>query len=187
MLQIHTADTTVMIRDEEIRQSLPPADIIHLAKEQFARHMRLEGTHGTKHWSRVLENGLLLARLTGADPRLVAYFATLHDCQRWDEYRDEFHGQRAADFAGKLEARLGLTRSELQLLQRAMRGHSMPSLEDRDITVQTCWDADRLDLWRIGIQPDPKRLCTAPARRSEVIWWAYEHLDTMHNWYHQTE
>ena len=33
-----------------------------------------------------------------------------------------------------------------------------------DITIQTCWDADRLDLGRIGIRPNPTYLGTKVAR-----------------------
>ena len=39
-------------------------------------------------------------------------------------------------------------------------------------TIQTCWDADRLDLGRVGITPDPSWLCTEAAKRPEVIAWA---------------
>lgn len=42
-----------------------------------------------------------------------------------------------------------------------------------DITVQTCWDADRLDLGRVGIRPDPDRLCTSAAKESDLLEWAY--------------
>ena len=34
-----------------------------------------------------------------------------------------------------------------------------------DITIATCWDADRLDLTRLGITPDPERMCTAYGKR----------------------
>ncbi len=36
----------------------------------------------------------------------------------------------------------------------------------------TCWDADRLDLGRVGIMPEPSRLCTAAAKRSDLLKWA---------------
>ena len=32
-----------------------------------------------------------------------------------------------------------------------------------DPRVQVCWDADRLDLWRVWITPDKKRLATQAA------------------------
>ena len=40
---------------------------------------------------------------------------------------------------------------------------------DVDPALRACWDADRLDLWRVGIDPDPERLCTAHARKPEVL------------------
>jgi uncharacterized protein len=42
------------------------------------------------------------------------------------------------------------------------------------MTVLTCWDADRLDLGRVGIKPNPHRLCTAAARDPMMIEWAYK-------------
>jgi uncharacterized protein len=45
---------------------------------------------------------------------------------------------------------------------------------DGDITVQTCWDADRLDLGRAGIVIRPDRLCTMAARDPKRIAWADE-------------
>ena len=41
-----------------------------------------------------------------------------------------------------------------------------------DITIQTCWDSDRLDLGRVGVMPHPSRLCTVPAKASDMILWA---------------
>ena len=38
-----------------------------------------------------------------------------------------------------------------------------------DFTIQTCWDADRLDFYRVGIKPGPKRFCTPEARDPDVI------------------
>ncbi len=43
-----------------------------------------------------------------------------------------------------------------------------------DIIVQVCWDADRLDLGRVGIKPAPHRLCTASAKSVDVLEAAYE-------------
>jgi uncharacterized protein len=36
------------------------------------------------------------------------------------------------------------------------------------VTVQACWDADRLDLWRVGVTPDPLRLATQIARSGRL-------------------
>src|SRR5262249_48780677 len=40
-----------------------------------------------------------------------------------------------------------------------------------DRTLLACWDADRLDLGRVGITPDPRRLCTRAGR--ELLAWAH--------------
>ena len=38
-----------------------------------------------------------------------------------------------------------------------------------DPTVGVCWDADRLNLWRVGIRPDPRLLSTRAAKSGERI------------------
>jgi uncharacterized protein len=42
-----------------------------------------------------------------------------------------------------------------------------------EVTVQTCWDADRLDLGRVGIIPRPDRLCIEEARDPVLFERAY--------------
>ena len=39
----------------------------------------------------------------------------------------------------------------------------------RDVTIQACWDADRLDLGRVGERPNPTYLGTKAARDPEFI------------------
>jgi uncharacterized protein len=86
---------------------------------------------------------------------------------------DRDHGRRAAVFLRGLPGPvLTLPAAKLELLAYACAAHS-DGLTDADVTVQTCWDADRLDLGRIGIQPDPRRLCTAAARDPATIEWAF--------------
>jgi uncharacterized protein len=132
------------------------------------------GIHGVPHWARVRRNGLLLAPATGALPQVVELFAFLHDVRREHDGRDSGHGERAAELARELQGRFfSLAARELKLLEQACREHSDGQLE-ADPTVQTCWDADRLDLGRVGKRPDPKRLCTAPARTQEMIAAAYD-------------
>ena len=41
---------------------------------------------------------------------------------------------------------------------------SANDLTTDDLTVMACWDADRLDLGRVGIRVDPKRLFTTTAQ-----------------------
>lgn len=49
-----------------------------------------------------------------------------------------------------------------------------------DVTVQTCWDADRLDLGRVGTRPDRRYLCTIAAKEKATIDWAYERSVRFH-------
>jgi uncharacterized protein len=130
------------------------------------------GDHGIAHWARVLENGLKLAEETGADPEVVQLFAILHDSKRINEGGDPKHGPRAAAYASELRGLVfDLPDPAFRLLQRACAGHTHERTHP-DITIQTCWDADRLDLGRVGITPHPSRLCTEVAKRPEMIKWA---------------
>ncbi len=136
--------------------------------------LSLHGIHGVPHWQRVRENGLRLAKETGADPLLVELFALLHDCCREDDQYDPEHGERAALFTASLQGSLvHLDTEGLDLLCQAIRDHSL-GLTRGPITVLTCWDADRLDLGRVGIRPHAHHLCTEPARNKSFIEWAYK-------------
>lgn len=132
----------------------------------------LEGAHGVAHWARVTENGLRLAEETGAHVGVLRLFAVFHDSKRVNEGTDPDHGQRGADFAAELRGRIfDLPDHEFNLLYLACAGHTHQRTHP-DITIQTCWDSDRLDLGRVGIMPHPSRLCTEVAKRRETILWA---------------
>lgn len=144
--------------------------VVRAAKQRFI--MDLHGLHGVGHWQRVCENGLRIAEQTGANPLIVELFAFLHDCCREDDGTDPGHGERAAEFSVSLRGSiLHLSDGDFAVLHEAIRDHEL-GLTEGDITVLTCWDADRLDLGRVGIRPDPRYLCTAFARRKETIIWA---------------
>ena len=48
--------------------------------------------------------------------------------------------------------------------------HHTDGLMAGDVSLQTCWDADRQDLERVRIRPKANRLCTDAAR--DCIEWA---------------
>jgi uncharacterized protein len=130
------------------------------------------GPHGVCHWARVLENGMRLAEVTGANIDVVKLFAIFHDSRRMNESTDAGHGQRGADFAAQLrDAVFELPDAEFHLLYTACAGHEHGTV-DASVTVQTCWDADRLDLGRVGMRLDPTKLCTEAARHPEIMRWA---------------
>lgn len=145
--------------------------LISFARNEF--RLDWEGIHGASHWARVRHNGLILAELTGANGRVVEYFAFLHDLGRENDNHDPYHGYRAAEIARGIAGDLiDVTDLELDLLTEACEGHSDGHLQ-ADITVMTCWDADRLDLGRVGIRPDPERLCNVASRDSDLLEAAY--------------
>jgi len=144
--------------------------ILRAVLEDYA--LPWDGDHGVAHWARVYENGLRLSEETGAIVEVVQLFAVLHDSRRINEHTDPEHGPRAAEFAQTILGRLiHLPEPEFRLLHRACAGHTHERTHP-DVTIQTCWDADRLDLGRVGITPSPNRLCTAAARRRSTIEWA---------------
>lgn len=127
------------------------------------------GFHGIDHWERVLVNGRVLGQATGADPVVVEYFAALHDSRRFDDGHDPEHGARAAALVRELEPSLvPLSDEQLALLTEACRTHTHGTATE-DPTIGTCWDADRLDLLRVGIRPDPRYLATEAARDPAVM------------------
>jgi len=146
--------------------------VLQAAKERFALDLR--GAHGIRHWTRVRENGQRLAKHTGANKQVVELFAVLHDCCRENDGYDLGHGERAADFARTLNGTLiHLADADFALLFEAIRDHEAGRTRG-DVTVITCWDADRLDLGRVRVRPDPKYLCTEFAKRKPTIEWAYK-------------
>ena len=133
------------------------------------------GIHGKRHWLRVLRNGRELAAATGANLRVVELFAVLHDSKRENDDHDPEHGPRAAEHARSLCGQwFELDVQELDVLCRACELHADGLITDAEPTVLACWDADRLDLGRVGTKPHPARLCTQYAKREDVLEAAYE-------------
>jgi uncharacterized protein len=137
-------------------------------RDQF--RITWDGHHGAPHWARVRHHGLYLGRQLGADLRVLELFAFLHDSQRQNEYTDHGHGSRASAYAATLRERgvFTLDDAAFELLTTACNGHSDGHMVG-DITVQVYWDSDRLDLGRVNIKPDARRLCTQQARDPDYI------------------
>ena len=132
----------------------------------------LEGIHGVPHWARVLENGRRLSETTGAKRDIVDLFAVFHDSRRINEGVDDGHGRRGAELARDLRGVVyELDDEAFGLLIKACDLHTEGYLE-ADITVQTCWDADRLDLGRVGTTPRVEKLCTEGAKDPGLLKWA---------------
>lgn len=131
-----------------------------------------EAVHGVPHWARVLENGRRLSQAPGARRDIVELFAVFHDSQRINEGVDDGHGRRGSELAKKLRGVIyELDDEAFGLLIKACDLHTEGYL-DGDVTLLTCWDADRLDLGGGGITPLAEKLCTEGAKDPGLLKWA---------------
>ncbi len=126
---------------------------------------RTLGVHGLPHWIRVEHNGLRLASAEGGDADVVSLFALFHDSRRVNDHADPEHGRRGARLAEHLRAEglFDVSDRQFELLVYACENHTAVTFCN-DPTVACCWDADRLDLSRILIRPDPSMLNTVTAK-----------------------
>ena len=142
--------------------------------------------HGPAHWARVHRFGCLLAEKEGLPAHArtcVELFAWTHDLAREDDGGGNRHAiDGAAYIDDVLPAVFGpLPADQVEILRTAIRYHSdgLVAAEvvelglldragwPRDLlaaTVGCCWDADRLDLPRVGIQPAAPLMSTAAWR-----------------------
>ena len=104
-------------------------------------------THGVEHWDRVARFGKMLYQV-GVDMDVVTTFAYLHDSERMNNAKDIDHGLRASKL--------------IDTIRRNTIKH-----KTGDITIDTCFDADRMDLFRVGIKPSPERMATK--RGAELV------------------
>lgn len=132
------------------------------------------GIHGIEHWERVELFGRLLMKQSmiptadnggrdyrNADLDVVVWFAYLHDCMRENDFADPQHGPRAAAYIDTIRTSYlsELSDEQVALLKKACALHTSTH-RTGDITVDTCFDADRLDLPRVGCKLEPERMAT---------------------------
>ncbi len=133
-----------------------------------------DSIHSFSHMNRVERNAILLSlEMKDGMPylrddiniRVVRRFAYLHDRCRYNDGKDIEHGARAAEMVLTMrETYLSdLTDDEINLLERACRLHTVEH-RTGNLTIDTCFDADRLDLGRCGIKPDPDKMATERGR-----------------------
>ena len=163
-----------MSSNHDIQQQCLKANTHERLLACLRKQYRLDwnGIHGIGHWTRVWRIGCFLSPLIGANQKVVEAFAWIHDACRHHDKADRHHGTRSARLAAKLNSDyLHLDKDELELLDRACRYHDR-GMTTKEPTIGTCWDADRLDLWRIDCRPDRSYLSTEVALDEEVILWA---------------
>ena len=104
----------------------------------------------------------------GVNVRSSKLFAVLHDSCRLKQGVDDGHMANEG-CSWPLNGRGdGLPRPRLP----TPRARYYAWLLNGQITIQTCWDADRLDLGRVGTAPNSTAACTAPAAtRPDILKW----------------
>jgi uncharacterized protein len=138
--------------------------------------------HGVHHWQCVAEAGLQLVRHTpGADQTVVFLFALFHDSMRLDDSWDLDHGSRASEFVRGFQTGIKISPAQRELLAKACADHTRGQLS-QDPTLACCWDADRLNLWRIGVKPSAKYLSTETASQQPTIEAARRRLSKTFSW-----
>lgn len=144
----------------EVSQLIDSAFLWDHLSERF--RLGPNSVHGPGHWRRVEQNGLRLAgRTAGADITVVRLFAVFHDAERINEHTDPQHGLRAAELMQRMHGRgFTLNTEQLATLFDACARHEEGEISD-DPTIGCCWDADRLDLPRVGIEPHRDFMSTA--------------------------
>lgn len=122
--------------------------------------VELGTTHGVEHWDRVARFGTMLYR-EGADMNVILAFAYLHDTERTSNGRDLEHGKRASAFIDTIRGTMlqELSDEQIAKLKRACELHTIEHRTD-DMTIDICFDADRMDLLRVNIVPLPARMAT---------------------------
>lgn len=127
--------------------------------------------HGEGHWLAVGRCGVEIRESDPAcDGRVLLLFAMLHDARRELEQRDPGHGPRAAALAASLHASelFVLDDAALALLDEACRLHDTGAVSDEP-TIGACYNSDRLNLRRLGIEPDPALLSRRCSRAPGFI------------------
>ena len=151
---------------ENIQLPMLPESDIWEVKEFALNGWELGETHGLSHWQRVERNGIILSAENGnirkdVNIKVVRFFAYLHDKCRLDDWEDLEHGVRSADMLPSIRETIlkDFTDEEVALLEKACRYHTTEQRTGIP-TVDVCFDADRLDLGRVGIAPNPKLMAT---------------------------
>ena len=134
--------------------------VVEVIREFVQSRWTLGEVHGISHWDRVYQYGQKLLS-QDVNPLIVALFAYLHDSCRMNDGEDIDHGKRAAHLIDTIRDSHLKTVSdeEIELLKEACRLHTTV-IKTSNPTIDACFDADRLDLWRVGIIPDPGRMAT---------------------------
>lgn len=135
-------------------------------KSSQALFDRKSPIHGYSHFLRVKHNILLLGNSYKLEQSNLELFAFYHDILRFNDGDDPDHGKRGSELFKKntelnIQKKRGLFISQemIEKICFACENHTT-MLRSGDKLIDICFDADRLDLMRIGVKPDPSKMAT---------------------------
>ena len=142
--------------------------LLNIVSKEFK--LDIDGLHGIKHWESVYKNTKLLASYYNVNSDVFELFALLHDSKREDEDKDILHGKRAALFVKELIKLkvINLNHEDKNRLIFACSNHTKTNKKAKlfnDLVVQICFDADRLDIERVGLIPQEEYFSTSYAKK----------------------
>lgn len=155
----------------------------------------IDGYHGFHHWARVIDNGIKIAEHYQLNKNIIIGFGLFHDIMRENDDDDPDHGFRGANFLEEIKNETNFTQDEIDIIKEAATTHTEGFNTD-SLIIGACWDADRLDLYRVGIYPDIDFLSTEYAKNETLIEersllaekeilpdWANELIDEVYYYY----
>jgi uncharacterized protein len=122
--------------------------LIDRIKEQY--RLDWHGTHGWPHWVNVNRAGQQIALYHGLNANVIQLFSVFHD-------------ELAFKLRGDFPILRDLSLKDFDALYVACADHT-DGKTTTDPLVGACWDADRLDLGRVGITPNARYLSTEAGR-----------------------
>lgn len=136
------------------------------AEENATDVARTSPDHGPRHWRDVARVGLAMLQRMGQasvqwwanTPEALFLFAAFHDTQRESEFEDPYHGYRAAAKLMEWDEQENLptdwSADDLVAISYAMCFHDLGRNNPQHPWAGLSWDADRLTLPRVGIEPE---------------------------------
>ncbi|MEA5082074.1 MAG: HD domain-containing protein [Dysgonamonadaceae bacterium] len=117
--------------------------------------------HGYSHFLRVFRNIVLLGNHYKFERSSIELFAYYHDILRLNDGDDPQHGKRGAELFknGIAPKYYNMQNDIVDKVCFACENHTT-LLRSGDSLIDICFDADRLDLMRVGVKPDPKKMAT---------------------------
>ncbi len=138
----------------------------YVLRESITLNTLQSRLHGLDHWWRVWRNAQMLVADSYSprvDMEVVALYALFHDSMRQTDGTDPGHGERGYKLFERLALLLNfdefMSERQTELFFEACLEHSQ-GLRSSEPTIAVCWDADRLDLHRKGVWPDPRLMST---------------------------